>query len=51
LAYDKLDVNKDGMVKLDDIAKIYDASRHPEVVSGKKSQEQVLYEFMQLWDC
>ena len=32
IAYDKLDVNKDGLVKLDDIAKIYDASRHPDVL-------------------
>jgi Ca2+-binding EF-hand superfamily protein len=34
-AYDKLDVNKDGSVKLDDIAKIYDVSQHPDVISGK----------------
>jgi hypothetical protein len=26
MAYNKLDVNKDGLVKLDDIAKIYDVS-------------------------
>jgi Ca2+-binding EF-hand superfamily protein len=32
MAYDKLDVNKDGLVKLDDIAKIYDASKHPDVL-------------------
>jgi len=25
-AYQKLDVNKDGLVKLDDVAKIYDVS-------------------------
>mmetsp|Transcript_24623 Transcript_24623/g.28303 ORF Transcript_24623/g.28303 Transcript_24623/m.28303 type:complete len:253 (-) Transcript_24623:82-840(-) len=34
-AYDKLDVNKDGMVKLDDIEQLYDASKHPDVISGK----------------
>lgn len=34
-AYDKLDVNKDGRVTLEDIAAIYDASEHPDVVSGK----------------
>lgn len=50
LAYDKLDVNKDGLVKLDDIAKIYDASKHPDVVQGKKSPEEVFMEFMSLWD-
>ena len=37
-AYEKLDVNKDGCVRLDDIAKIYDASCHPDVVSGKKDE-------------
>jgi len=39
MAYDKLDVNKDGLVKLDDIAQIYDASQHPEVIDGKKTPE------------
>lgn len=32
LAYDKLDVTKDGKVTLEDIAQIYDASEHPEVI-------------------
>ena len=31
MAYDKLDVNKDGKVTLEDIAKLYDASYHPDV--------------------
>ena len=37
-AYEKLDVNKDGQVKLDDIAKLYDVSEHPDVQAGKDSQ-------------
>lgn len=49
-AYDKLDVNKDGSVKLDDIAQLYDASKHPDVLGGKKTQDQVLSEFMSQWD-
>ena len=49
-AYDKLDVNKDGLVKLDDIAQIYDASMHPEVIEGKKTPEEVFMEFMTQWD-
>lgn len=49
-AYNKLDVNKDGSVKLEDIAQIYDASRHPDVIEGRKSQEQVFVEFMSMWD-
>lgn len=49
-AYDKLDINKDGQVKLDDIAQIYDASQHPDVQDGKKSEEEILIEFMDKWD-
>jgi Ca2+-binding EF-hand superfamily protein len=49
-AFDKLDVTKDGKVKLEDIAKIYDVSRHPEIISGKKSAEEVFVEFMAQWD-
>lgn len=50
MAYDKLDVNHDGLVKLDDICKIYDVSKHPDVLSGKKTPEAVYIEFMKLWD-
>jgi len=34
-AYDKLDVNHDGSVTLDDVAKLYDVSMHPDVVANK----------------
>lgn len=30
-AYQKLDANSDGTVKLDDIAKLYDVTRHPDI--------------------
>lgn len=43
-------MNKDGLVKLDDIAKIYDVSYHPEVKSGKKTPIEAYKEFMSLWD-
>ena len=49
-AYDKLDVNKDGTVKLDDIAQLYDASQHPDVMDGRKSEQDVFMEFMSLWE-
>ena len=50
-AYDKLDFNKDGQVKLDDIAQIYDASEHPDVKEGKKTPNEIFQEFMTQWDC
>lgn len=49
-AYKKLDVNRDGLVKLDDIAKIYDASKHPDVQMGWSTPEDVYLEFMSMWD-
>ena len=35
---------------LDEIARIYDASQHPDVASGRKTEEEVLQEFMSMWD-
>lgn len=34
-AYDKLDVNKDGLVKLEDIEKIYESTQIPDAIDGK----------------
>ncbi|OMJ78708.1 hypothetical protein SteCoe_21428 [Stentor coeruleus] len=50
LAYEKLDKNGDGQVTLDDIAKIYDASKHPEVRAGRLTEEQVFRQFITMWD-
>lgn len=49
-AYQKLDINGDGKVTLDDIARIYDVSQHPDVMSSKKTPEEAYREFMSLWD-
>jgi hypothetical protein len=39
-AYDKLDVNKDGSVTLDDVARLYDVSQNPDVINKKLTPEQ-----------
>ena len=49
-AYEKLDVNADQSVRLDDIAKLYDVSKHPDVTSGRKKPNEVNMEFMKMWD-
>ena len=49
-AYAKLDKDGSGLVTLDDIKAIYDASYHPEVISGKLSAEQALLNFMGVWE-
>jgi len=49
-AYEKLDVNKDGTVRLDDIARLYDVSRHPDVIQGRKEPKELYLDFMSKWD-
>ena len=44
--FNKLDINGNGEISFDEIQAKYDASNHPEVLSGKKTEEQVLKEFM-----
>jgi len=50
LAYKCLDKNADGQVTFADIQAAYDASHHPEVLSGKMTEEEVLKDFIQMWD-
>ena len=49
-AYEKLDVNRDGTVRLDDIARIYDVSRHPDVLQGRRDPKELYLQFMSQWD-
>lgn len=49
-AYHKLDRSGDGQVKLDDIARNFDATRSPEVLSGRKTEGEVFNEFIMSWD-
>lgn len=50
MAYDVLDKSGDGLVTIDDIMMVYDASFHPDFQSGRKTKEEVLREFMQVWE-
>ena len=45
-AFDKLDINKNGEISFEEIKNKYNASRHKDVLSGKKTEDQVLKEFM-----
>ena len=49
-AYGKLDVTGDGVVTVEDVERLYDASRHADVVGGRKSESEVLREFMSQWE-
>ena len=46
-AFQTLDINNDGEVSLEEFQKKYDANNHPDVRSGKRTQDEVLIEFME----
>jgi hypothetical protein len=42
LAFDILDADKSGLIQLDDIRAKFNASKHPDVISGKRTSDDVL---------
>ena len=38
------------MVNVEDLKGLYNASQHPDVKSGKKTEEDVLYEFLDTFE-
>ena len=49
-AYQVLDKDKNGSVDLNDIMGVYDASKHPDVIAGKKKPGEILKEFLDTFD-
>jgi len=49
-AFTMLDKNGSGTITVDDIACIYDVSRNPEFLEGKKSKDEILMEFLNNFD-
>ena len=50
MAFDRLDSDGNGSIEGDEVAECYDASMHPEVVSGRRTAEEVLREFPTTFD-
>lgn len=48
--YRIFDKDGNGVVTIEDLKGIYTASQHPDVKSGKKSEEDVLYEFLDTFE-
>lgn len=46
LAFRKLDKNGDGIVTVDDMKDVYDVKRHPQFLSGERTQEQLFKSFL-----
>eukprot|EP01036_Dinobryon_divergens_P026256 gene26256-34880_t len=50
LAFDRLDRSGNGLLEPDDIIGVYDSSRHPDVLTGRRSADEVLKEFLDTFD-
>ncbi|XP_042895751.1 calcyphosin-like protein isoform X2 [Parasteatoda tepidariorum] len=49
-AFSKMDNTGDGSVTLDDLRGVYSAKQHPDVIDGKKTEEEVLLKFLSNFD-
>jgi hypothetical protein len=58
-AFKKIDKDKSGVLDIDDVKGknlqvmpkgVYDASKHPDVMSGKKDEEEILSEFLDTFE-
>jgi hypothetical protein len=50
MAFDVIDKDGSGIVEPKDIVDVYDASKHPDVLAGKKTASEVLREFLDTFD-
>ena len=49
-AFNKIDRDRSGYVELNDIRDVYNAKRHPDVIQGKKTEEDILLEFLETFE-
>lgn len=49
-AFAKLDRDSNGVLEVSDIVGVYNARKHPAVMEGRKTEEQVLGEFLETFE-
>jgi Ca2+-binding EF-hand superfamily protein len=49
-AFTKLDRNGNGIIEVDDIKGVYNAKNHPDVKLGKKTEDEVLSDFLDTFE-
>jgi len=50
MAFEVLDADKSGTIEVSDVEDKYDATKHPDVIAGKRSTQEVLREFLDTFD-
>lgn len=49
-AFKQIDFNGDGILSIEDIKRSYNASMHPDVKSGKRTEDEILTEFLETFE-
>ena len=49
-AFNKLDKDGNGWIDINDIRGVYNARKHPDVLSGKKTEDNILQEFLETFE-
>lgn len=49
-AFNKMDKDGSGMLDMNDIRGVYSANKHPDVLAGKKTEQQILNEFLETFE-
>jgi len=49
-AFKVLDKDGSGKIDINDIKHCYNAKKHPDVIAGKKTEDDILYEFLETFD-
>ena len=50
LAFKRFDADGNGHINVEDLKSRYNAKNHPDVKMGKKTEEDVLYEFLDTFE-
>ena len=50
MAFKKLDKDGNGWVDINDVRGVYNAQKHPMVIQGKKTEDQILQEFLETFE-
>jgi Ca2+-binding EF-hand superfamily protein len=50
MAFDILDTDKSGFIDAEEISEKYDCTRHPDVLAGRRTPEQIMLEFLNTFD-
>lgn len=49
-AFKVLDKDQSGVIDIRDIKGVYNATKHPEVIAGKKTEDDMLFEFLDTFE-